>query len=108
MRGVTSAGLANAHLIQVYKNRAERITGIRGLRSKNPYLLRRGTVTKDISSEDLADRVRERRIMSHAPQNRKELLADLARRVTPGGAVIPMGARDPTLSLLAQEIKNIL
>jgi UDP-N-acetylmuramate--alanine ligase len=64
-----------------------------------------GTVTKDISSEDLADRVRERGVMSYAPQNRKELLADLSRRVKPGDAVILMGARDPSLTFLAQDIK---
>jgi UDP-N-acetylmuramate--alanine ligase len=67
-----------------------------------------GTVKKDISSEDLADRIRERGIKSYAPHNRKELLTDLKQRVKPGDAVILMGARDPTLSLLAQEIRNNL
>jgi len=38
--------------------------------------------------------------------NAKGLLADLTRRAKPGHAVILMGACDPTLSLLAQEIKN--
>jgi UDP-N-acetylmuramate--alanine ligase len=67
-----------------------------------------GTVTKDISSEDLADWVGKRGVISHSPQNRNELLADLTRRVTPGDAVILMGARDPSLSFLAQEIENNL
>jgi UDP-N-acetylmuramate--alanine ligase len=67
-----------------------------------------GTVKKDISSEDLADWVRERGVLSYAPQDRKGLLADLTQRVKPGDAVILMGARDPTLSVLAQEIKNSL
>jgi UDP-N-acetylmuramate--alanine ligase len=67
-----------------------------------------GTVKKDISSEDLADAVSKRGVMSYAPQNRKGLLADLTQRVNPGDAVILMGARDPTLSLLAQEIKDSL
>ncbi len=67
-----------------------------------------GTVKKDISSEDLADWVRERGVMSYAPQGRKGLLADLAQRVKPGDAVILMGARDPTLSVLAQEIRDSL
>jgi hypothetical protein len=49
-----------------------------------------------------------RGVMSHAPLNRKELPAGLSRRVKPRDAVILMGARDPTLSLLAQEIKNTL
>jgi UDP-N-acetylmuramate--alanine ligase len=67
-----------------------------------------GTVKKDISSQDLADWVGKRGVMSYAPQNRKALLADLTRRAKPGDAVILMGARDPTLSLLAQEMKNSL
>jgi UDP-N-acetylmuramate--alanine ligase len=67
-----------------------------------------GTVKKDISSDDLAGWVRERGVMSFAPRSRKGLLADLALRVKPGDAVILMGARDPTLSLLAQEIRNSL
>jgi UDP-N-acetylmuramate--alanine ligase len=67
-----------------------------------------GTVKKDISSEDLADWVSERGVRSYAPQDRKGLLADLTQRVKPGDAVMVMGARDPTLSLLAQEIKNSL
>ena len=67
-----------------------------------------GTVKKDISSEDLADWVRERGVISYAPQNRNGLMADLKRRVRPGDAVILMGARDPTLSVLAREIRNSL
>lgn len=67
-----------------------------------------GTVKKDISSRDLADWVGQRGVTTYAPQNRKALLADLPRRVKPGDAVILMGARDPTLSLLAQEIKDSL
>ena len=67
-----------------------------------------GTVKKDISSEDLADWVSQRGVTSYAPQDRKGLLADLTRRVKPGDAVILMGARDPSLSLLAQEIKDRL
>jgi UDP-N-acetylmuramate--alanine ligase len=67
-----------------------------------------GTVKKDISSEDLADWVRECGVRSYAPQDRKGLLADLAQRVKPGDAVILMGARDPTLSVLAQDIGDSL
>ena len=65
-----------------------------------------GTVKKDISSEDLSDRVAQRGVRSHAPQNRSELIAGLKQRVKPGDVVILMGARDPSLSLLAREIKN--
>ena len=67
-----------------------------------------GTVKKDISSEELADLVGRRGVMSHAPQNRDGLIASLKQRVKPGDVVILMGARDPSLSLLAQEIKNSL
>jgi UDP-N-acetylmuramate--alanine ligase len=65
-----------------------------------------GTVQKDISSADLADRVRKGGVISHAPQDRSGLVAALKQRVKPGDVVLLMGARDPTLSLLAQEIKN--
>jgi UDP-N-acetylmuramate--alanine ligase len=67
-----------------------------------------GTVQKDISSADLADRVNQRGVMSYSPQNRNDLIARLKQRVNPGDVVILMGARDPTLALLAQEIKNSL
>jgi UDP-N-acetylmuramate--alanine ligase len=67
-----------------------------------------GTVQKDISSVDLADRVNQRGVMSAAPQNRGGLIAGLKQRVKPGDVVLLMGARDPTLALLAQEIKNSL
>jgi len=65
-----------------------------------------GTVKKDISSGDLADRLGKRTVMAYAPPNRKELIAALKERVKPGDVVILMGARDPTLSSLAQEIMN--
>ena len=65
-----------------------------------------GTVKKDISSEDLSDRVAKRGVRSQAPQSRPELIAGLKQRVKPGDVVILMGARDPALSWLAQEIKN--
>jgi UDP-N-acetylmuramate--alanine ligase len=65
-----------------------------------------GTVKKDISSTDLADLVGKRAVSSYAPQNRKDLIAGLKKRAKPGDVVILMGARDPTLSLLAQEIKD--
>ena len=65
-----------------------------------------GTVQKDISSADLADRVNEAGVRSHAPLNRSGLMAALKQRVKPGDVVLLMGARDPTLSRLAQQIKN--
>jgi UDP-N-acetylmuramate--alanine ligase len=67
-----------------------------------------GTVTKDISSEDLADWVGQRGVLSLAPKNYDGLIADLKQRVRPGDAVILMGARDPKLPLLAQKIKDSL
>jgi len=67
-----------------------------------------GTVKKDVSSADLADLISERGVISYAPQNRRGLIADLKQRVKPADVVILMGARDPTLSLLAREIKNSL
>ncbi len=67
-----------------------------------------GTVKKDISSADLAGSVRSNGVLCHAPSNRKDLLSRLKERVRPGDAVILMGARDPSLSLLAHEIENSL
>jgi UDP-N-acetylmuramate--alanine ligase len=67
-----------------------------------------GTVKKDVASEDLADRVSKRGVMSCAPQGRNGLIADLKQRIKPGDVVILMGARDPTLPLLVQEIRNSL
>ena len=67
-----------------------------------------GTVRKDISSEDLAAWVRSRGVRSFAPSGRQGLIADLQQRVKPGDVVILMGARDPSLSLLAGEIGGSL
>jgi UDP-N-acetylmuramate--alanine ligase len=67
-----------------------------------------GTVKKDISSADLVDRIGKRGVRGYAPPNRGELIAMLKERVKPGDVVILMGARDPSLSLFAQEIKNSL
>ena len=67
-----------------------------------------GTAQKDISAEDLAGWVSARGTRSYAHQNRQELIATLTQRVKPGDVVILMGARDPSLSLLFQEIKNAL
>jgi UDP-N-acetylmuramate--alanine ligase len=64
-----------------------------------------GTVQKDISSDDLADLVRLRGPASHAPQDRGGLMDHLERKVGKGDVVILMGARDPTLSSLAREIR---
>jgi UDP-N-acetylmuramate--alanine ligase len=65
-----------------------------------------GTVKKDISSADLAGWVGSNGVLCHAPSDRKDLLSRLKDRVKPHDAVILMGARDPSLSLLADEIKN--
>ena len=67
-----------------------------------------GTAQKDISAEDLADWVSARGTRSYAHQNRQALIAILSQHVKPGDVVILMGARDPSLSLLFQEIKNAL
>jgi UDP-N-acetylmuramate--alanine ligase len=67
-----------------------------------------GTVKKDISSAELAGLVSERGVTAYALQDRKGLIAGLQKRVRAGDVVILMGARDPTLSSLLQEIKNSL
>jgi UDP-N-acetylmuramate--alanine ligase len=67
-----------------------------------------GTVKKDISSAHLSDRIAGVGVSSHAPGNRAELIAGLKVRVKPGDAVILMGARDPSLSMLIREIGKAL
>ncbi len=67
-----------------------------------------GTAKKEISSEALAGLVGRQGVSSYAPQTRAALISDLKSRVKPGDAVILMGARDPSLSSLAAEIKNHL
>jgi UDP-N-acetylmuramate--alanine ligase len=63
-----------------------------------------GTVQKDISSEDLAVRINRLGAKAYAPPGRAELISDLNRSAKPGDVIILMGARDPSLSLLARAI----
>jgi UDP-N-acetylmuramate--alanine ligase len=72
-----------------------------------PIFYAGGTVKKDISSEVLADLVGRLGAASFAPQTRNGLISTLKGRVRPGDAVLLMGARDPSLSSFAREIKNI-
>ena len=65
-----------------------------------------GTVKRDVSSEDLAEEIKGRGVLSYAMQSRSHLIASLQEGIKPGDVVLLMGARDPTLSMLAQEIKN--
>jgi UDP-N-acetylmuramate--alanine ligase len=72
-----------------------------------PIFYAGGAVKKDISSGELPDRLAKRGVRSRTPQSRAELMAGLKQSVRPGDVVILMGARDPALSFLAQEIKDV-
>jgi UDP-N-acetylmuramate--alanine ligase len=73
-----------------------------------PIYFAGGTVKKDISAADLSERIARRGIASLAFDTRPELISALKERVNPGDAVILMGARDPSLSLFAREIRENL
>ncbi|BDU72560.1 L,D-transpeptidase family protein [Mesoterricola silvestris] len=63
-----------------------------------------GTVTRDISSEDVVADIRAQGAPAlHAP-SREGLVATLAAEARPGDIVLIMGARDPSLTDLAQAV----
>ena len=73
-----------------------------------PIYFAGGTVKKDISSADLSERIARYGTTSFALESRSELISALRKKVNPGDVVILMGARDPSLSLLARDIvKNL-
>jgi UDP-N-acetylmuramate--alanine ligase len=69
-----------------------------------------GTTTKDISSDDLANLIREpsHRGQVFAQSGRPECLEMLWTMAKPGDAVLLMGARDPSLSSFARDIVHRL
>jgi UDP-N-acetylmuramate--alanine ligase len=67
-----------------------------------------GTVQKDISSAQIASLVKKRDKTAVAVSNRDELVSLLKQNVVSGDVVIVMGARDPSLSGLVEEIKRSL
>lgn len=66
-----------------------------------------GTVTRDISSRDLADDLPAALRCGFAA-NHRELLTWIAETAIPGDTVLLMGARDPELPRLAQAVFDLL
>lgn len=67
-----------------------------------------GTAQKDISSDLIAGLVRDKGKNVSAPRDRGELVALIKQHAAPGDAVLVMGARDPSLPGLVEEIKKKL
>ncbi|MBF0410176.1 MAG: UDP-N-acetylmuramate--L-alanine ligase [Candidatus Riflebacteria bacterium] len=53
-----------------------------------------GTVEKDISSQNIAEKVREKFANVFCPKNRPAIISDIVERASPGDMVLVMGARD--------------
>ena len=67
-----------------------------------------GTVTKDISSQDIAGPLQTKGKRAFSFATRDEILLYLRKRVCPGDAVIVMGARDETLTDFAHLVVTAL
>jgi UDP-N-acetylmuramate--alanine ligase len=63
-----------------------------------------GTVTRDVSSADLAADLQARRCPAVFVPDRPSLVEALAAEARPGDVVLVMGARDPSLTTLATEL----
>ena len=69
-----------------------------------PIFYMGGTVTKDISSQDIVGPLQTKGKRAFSFSNRDDILHYLRKRVCPGDAVVVMGARDETLSDFARDI----
>lgn len=67
-----------------------------------------GTVSKDISSKDLAEKIREEFSNVVAPDRKDEIPALIAQMSKSNDLIISMGARDPSLPLFAKSIIGAL
>lgn len=63
-----------------------------------------GTVAKDISSKDLAEKINSSFKNVSAPETREEIPGIVAESSLPNDLIISMGARDPSLPLFAKSI----
>lgn len=63
-----------------------------------------GTAQRDISSQDIADRIAGRDARILTPAHRDDAIRDICDHVRTGDAVISMGARDPSLADYAARI----
>ena len=67
-----------------------------------------GTVTRDVSSRDIAAGVGARGVPAAFAERREDLLAPIVAEARPGDVVIVMGARDPSLSEFCTKIVEFL
>ncbi len=67
-----------------------------------------GSVTRDISSRDIAAGVAARGVPAGFAESRDDLTAPVAAEARPGDVVIVMGARDPTLTEFCTKILRFL
>lgn len=67
-----------------------------------------GTVSRDVSSDDVAKLLKPDHARVYTPANRSTLLTRLSETVRPGEAVLLMGARDPSLPALYRQIIQVL
>jgi UDP-N-acetylmuramate--alanine ligase len=63
-----------------------------------------GTATRDLSSADLAAGIAARGIAAMVAPDRQVLVESIAEAAAPGDLVLVMGARDPSLTELCQDI----
>ena len=73
-----------------------------------PIFYQGGTVAKDISSKDLADALKTKGKNSLYFENRADIPSYIAQNAKAGDCVVVMGARDGTLTNLAQDILNAI
>ncbi|MBP5344412.1 MAG: UDP-N-acetylmuramate--alanine ligase [Alphaproteobacteria bacterium] len=73
-----------------------------------PVFYAGGTVIKDISSQDVVGPLQTKGKRAFTFHKRDEILLYLRKRVCPGDVAIVMGARDETLTSLAQDIVKVL
>jgi UDP-N-acetylmuramate--L-alanine ligase len=67
-----------------------------------------GTVTRDISSEDIVNALKEKGKQAAFFSNREGLIPAVAAEVKPGDLVLLMGARDPTLTDFGKRLLSAL
>ena len=63
-----------------------------------------GTATRDISSADVVEDLRARGVQARFAPGREELVAEVAAQAREGDLVLVMGARDPSLAILARTL----
>ena len=66
-----------------------------------------GTAKRNVTSHDLATSLKQKKRSAKAPDSRNELLTQLKKELQPTDTVLVMGARDPSLTELCEQIKKL-